>query len=125
MALGPKTLRLQLRFLLPLLITLTIAASLAVPLLDRMTLRWFIRDLNARGMLVSNALSDSVAQALADRKPVRLAPLFERAVADGRLFAVALCASDNTLVQASARYPRSIGWACRLLRWADASAGAG
>ena len=108
MALGLKTIRLQLRFLLPLLVTLAIAASLAVPLLDRVTLRWFTRDLNARGMLVANALSDSVAQALADRKPARLAPLFERAVADGRLFAIALCAGDNTMVQASARYPPSI-----------------
>jgi trehalose 6-phosphate synthase/phosphatase len=108
MALGLRTLRLQLRFLLPLLVTLVIAASLAVPLLDRVTLRWFTRDLNTRGTLVANALSDSVARALADRKPARLAPLFERAVADGRLFAIALCGADDTLVQTSARFPRSI-----------------
>jgi hypothetical protein len=38
-----------------------------VPLLDQVTLRWFSRDLNSRGMLVANALSDSVAEALAER----------------------------------------------------------
>jgi trehalose-6-phosphate synthase len=109
MALGLRTLRLQLRFLVPLLITLAIAASLAVPLLDRVTLRWFTRDLNSRGSLVANTLSDSIAQALAERKPARLRPLFERAVADGRLFAIALCSPEGTLVQASARYPASMG----------------
>ena len=41
-----RTLRLQLRFLLPLLVTLVAAAYLAVPLLDSVTLRWFSRDLN-------------------------------------------------------------------------------
>jgi hypothetical protein len=59
-----KTLRLQLRFLLPLVRCLW-RSYLAVPLMDQMTLRWFSRDLNSRGLLVANALSDSVTQALA------------------------------------------------------------
>ena len=58
-----KTLRLQLRFLLPLAATLVVAAYLAVPLMDQVTLRWFSRDLNSRGVLVANALSDSIADA--------------------------------------------------------------
>ena len=56
-----RTLRLQLRFLLPLVVTLVVAATLAVPLMDQVTLRWFSRDLNSRGVLVASALSDSVA----------------------------------------------------------------
>jgi trehalose 6-phosphate synthase/phosphatase len=55
-----KTMRLQLRFLVPLVVTLIVAAILAVPLLDRVTLQWFSRDLNSRGLLVANTLSDSV-----------------------------------------------------------------
>ena len=39
-----KTLRLQLRFLVPLALTLTAAAYIALPLMDRLTLRWFARD---------------------------------------------------------------------------------
>ena len=74
-----SSLRLQLRFLLPLMATLVLAATLAVPLLDQVTLRWFSRDLNSRGLLVANALSDSVAEALVARRPARLQPLFERA----------------------------------------------
>ena len=59
-----KSARLQLRFLLPLVITLIAAAYVSVPLLDQVTLRWFSRDLNSRGVLVANALSDSVADAM-------------------------------------------------------------
>ena len=58
-----KTIRLQLRFLLPLLATLIGASYLAVPLMDQVTLRWFSRDLNSRGVLVANALPDSIAEA--------------------------------------------------------------
>ena len=60
-----NTLRLQMRFLVPLVFTLVAAAYLALPLMDRLTLRWYTRDLVLRGSLVANALSDSVAEALA------------------------------------------------------------
>ena len=39
-----KSLRLQLRFLLPLVLLLVIAAYVTVPLVDKLTLRWFLRD---------------------------------------------------------------------------------
>ena len=104
-----KTLRLQVRFLLPLAAVLAAAAYLAVPLLDRVTLRWFDRDLNSRGALVTNALSDSVAQALADAQPQRLHALFTRAVQDERLVAIGLCADGDRLVQQTAAYPADLG----------------
>ncbi len=108
-----KTLRLQLRFLLPLSVTLLLAAMLAVPLLDQVTLRWFSRDLNARGVLVANALSDSVADALALQRPSRLRALFDRAAQDERLFAIGLCGIDGTLLQHTERFPLATGCA----RW--------
>jgi trehalose 6-phosphate synthase len=86
-----SSLRLQLRFLLPLVATLVLAAMLAVPLLDQVTLHWFSRDLNSRGLLVASTLSDSVADALVSRRPARLQLLFERAAQDERLFAIGLC----------------------------------
>ena len=63
-----KTLGLQLRFLVPLILILAGAAYLAVPVMDRLTLRWFARDLDMRGMLVANALSESVVDAVNDPK---------------------------------------------------------
>jgi alpha,alpha-trehalose-phosphate synthase [UDP-forming] len=102
---GLKTLRLQLRFLLPLLVTLGVAATLAVPVLDQVTLRWFSRDLNSRGVLVANALSDSLAEAMASGRATRLRPLFERAAQDERLYALALCDAEGRLTQSTERYP--------------------
>ena len=63
-----RALSLQLRFLLPLLLTLVLAAWLALPLMDRLTLRWFSRDLNIRGALVTTTLSDAIGDALERRK---------------------------------------------------------
>jgi trehalose 6-phosphate synthase len=103
-----KTLRLQLRFLLPLVATLVVAAYLAVPVLDRVTLRWFGRDLNSRGVLVANALSDSVVQALASGHSARLKPLFERAAQDERLFAIGLCSPDGRLLETTQRFPAGL-----------------
>jgi len=104
-----KTLRLQLRFLLPLLATLALAAYLAVPVLDQVTLRWFSRDLNARGVLVANALSDSVADAIVAGRTPRLRALFERAAQDERLYAIGLCSPASQMLQATDRYPAELG----------------
>jgi len=109
-----RTLRLQLRFLLPLLVTLIVAASLAVPLLDNVTLRWFSRDLNSRGVLVANALSDSVADALTTGRVARLRPLFERTAQDERLFALGLCSRDGVLLESTGSYPASLDCALAL-----------
>ncbi|MES2482420.1 MAG: trehalose-6-phosphate synthase [Pseudomonadota bacterium] len=103
-----KTLSLQLRFLLPLVVTLVIAAYVAQPLLDKVTLRWFARDLNSRGVLVANALSDSVVQALESGQPKRLQPLFDRSVQDERLFAIGVCSPDGRLLESTKAFPADL-----------------
>jgi hypothetical protein len=103
-----KTLRLQLRFLLPLGATLVVASYLAVPLLDQVTLRWFSRDLNSRGALVANALSDSITEALASSRVARLRLLFDRTAQDERIFALGLCSPDGQLLQSTDRFPGSL-----------------
>lgn len=106
-----KTVRLQLRFLLPLVATLIAAAYLAAPLMDQVTLRWFSRDLNSRGVLVANALSDSLAEALLSNKAARLQPLFDRTSQDERLFAIGLCNPEGRLLQKTDRFPASLSCA--------------
>jgi len=103
-----KTVRLQLRFLVPLMVTLVLAAYLAVPVMDQVTLRWFSRDLNSRGLLVANALSDSVGEAMATRGTSRLRPLFDRAVQDERLFAIGLCSTDEKLLERTESFPKTL-----------------
>ena len=90
-----KTIRLQLRFLLPLLAILLTAAFVALPLMDSLTLRWFARDLNIRGELVANTLSDSILDASVEGKSGKLQALFDRAAQDERLVAIGLCSTDG------------------------------
>lgn len=103
-----RTLRLQLRFLLPLVLTMVAAAYLALPWIDQVTLRWFSRDLSSRGQLVAGALSDSVVAALRGNRLDRLLPLLERTTRDERLFAVGLCSPEGRLLQHTGRFPADL-----------------
>ena len=103
-----KTFRLQLRFLVPLFLILAGTAYLAVPLMDKLTLRWFARDLDMRGSLVANALSDSIEGALRDPKGRRLQVLFDRAMRDERLVAIGFCSTAGNVMRATTRFPRDL-----------------
>lgn len=103
-----RILSLQLRFLVPLLLTLVAAAWISIPVLDQLALRWFARDLNIRGALVTNSLSDSISGALTEARGKRLQTLFDRVVQDERLYAIALCSADGVMVRRSASFPKSI-----------------
>lgn len=100
-----RTLRLQLRFLVPLVATLTVAAWLALPLMDRLTLRWFSRDLYLRGSLVATTLSETVTEAIDDERTGKLRNLFNRTVQDERLVGLALCTKSGRMALASAGFP--------------------
>ena len=103
-----RNLQLQLRFLIPLVVILAGAAYFSVPLMDRLTLRWFSRDLTLRGQLVTNALSESIADALPDPRGRKLLALFNRATQDERLVAIALCSDDGKLLRETAGYPKEL-----------------
>jgi trehalose 6-phosphate synthase len=106
-----KTFRLQLRFLVPLVLILAGAAYLALPLMDRLTLRWFARDLDMRGTLVANALSESVADDLQESRGRKLQSLFDRAVQDERLVAIGWCSTTGQLMRHTKSYPKTLGCA--------------
>ena len=102
--------RLQLRFLIPLAATMVLAAYVALPLIDKVTLRWFTRDIAARGALVANALHDSTLDALASHDKRRLTVLFDRTAQDKRVFGIGLCGADEALLVRSSAFPP--GLAC-------------
>ena len=106
-----NTFRLQFRFLAPLILTLVAAAYLALPLVDELTLRWFSRDLNLRGNLVTNALSDSIAEAIDTDSVKRLQSVLNRSVLDERLVAIALCTKDAALLLKTTAFPESLSCA--------------
>jgi trehalose 6-phosphate synthase len=103
-----KTLRLQLRFLVPLLLAVLAAAYLALPVMDQLTLRWFARDLNTRGELVANTLSDPIGEAFAQGNDRRLQAVIDRAVQDERMVAIGLCSPDGRLLHRTSGFPRNL-----------------
>ena len=50
--------RISLRFILPLAVALTAIAYAVVPLVDRLTLNWFVRDLEIRAKLIATATQE-------------------------------------------------------------------
>jgi alpha,alpha-trehalose-phosphate synthase [UDP-forming] len=103
-----QTIRLQLRFLLPLIAVVIATAYLVLPLVDGVTLRWFARDLDSRGAVVANALSDSVVEAMRANRPRQLEKLFERALQDERLFAIGLCSPDGQMLVRTPAFPADL-----------------
>lgn len=103
-----KSLRLQLRFLLPLCVVLVLAAYITVPLVDQFTFRWFLRDLDSRADLIAHTLVASVATGDDTFDPLPLRAEFDRAMRDERLFAVALCDNAGHLVIGSTGFPNEL-----------------
>jgi alpha,alpha-trehalose-phosphate synthase [UDP-forming] len=107
-----RSFRLSLRFILPLALVLTAFAYVVVPLMDDLTLRWFVRDLDMRSQLIANTLQEPLTEAIEQKSRRRVTQLFDRATKDERLYAIAYCDPVGTLVYKTASYPDLIG--CRM-----------
>ncbi|MFN3567103.1 MAG: trehalose-6-phosphate synthase, partial [Burkholderiaceae bacterium] len=108
-----RTLRLSLRFLLPLLAALFALAYLSMPLVDALTLRWFVRDLDIRSSLVARTLEEQLAELTTAKSTARIDGLLERAAADERLFALGVCDASNRLVRKTRHFPAAVDCAVR------------
>lgn len=104
--------RLALRFVLPLGLVLGLFAYAVVPLVDSMTLRWFVRDLDARSQSLANALQEPLLEYVPQDAQERIERLFNRVSRDERLFAIAFCDPTGALAYRTASYPPSLG--CRM-----------
>ncbi|MGH8691324.1 MAG: alpha,alpha-trehalose-phosphate synthase (UDP-forming) [Burkholderiales bacterium] len=100
--------RLSLRFVLPLGIALAAIAYAVVPLVDRLTLQWFVRDLEIRATTIANAVQESLATLVREpRARQKVLRYFERIVQDERIYAIGLCDPSGKLAYATATYPAS------------------
>ena len=97
--------RLSLRFVLPLLIVLVAMAYAVVPLVDRLTLKWFMRDLDMRASLVARAVEDPLPDLLRSGNQARLRQFFAKISLDERIFALGYCASDSATPVATPTLP--------------------
>jgi len=100
--------RLSLRFVLPLLLVLAAVAYGVTQLADRLTVRWFVRDLDARTVVVAKAVDESLRDLIPSGQGKRIVNLFERMVRDERLLAIGFCNRQNELVYKTFTYPAAV-----------------
>jgi trehalose-6-phosphate synthase len=106
-----RSIRLSLRFIAPLAITLALLAYGLVPLVDRLTLRWWVNDLDTRSQLIANTMQDQLADLVAQGAGPKINSLFMRAIQDERLYALAYCDETGKVRYETPTYPSSLG--CR------------
>src|SRR5256886_3810876 len=112
--------RLSLRFVIPLLVALGIFAYAALPLVDRLMLRWFSRDLEVRANLIANTIEEPLQDLLRSGNRRRLTQFFERLSQDERLLGLAFCPADKGEPIATPALPTEVRCA-DLQRFEDAS----
>jgi trehalose-6-phosphate synthase len=100
--------RLSLRFIVPLGIALAAIAYAVVPLVDRLTLKWFVQDLERRAELVANAMQEPFADLLHERSRLKLSRYFERVIRDERVFAIGFCQADGKMLYATRAFPPQV-----------------
>jgi trehalose 6-phosphate synthase len=100
--------RLSLRFLFPLALVLASLAYAVIPLVDSLTLKWFVRDLDIRVDLIGRTVEGSLADLLTAESKTKLLAYFNRMIQDERLFAIGFCDRDNRLAYKTQTYPEAI-----------------
>ncbi|MES2535732.1 MAG: trehalose-6-phosphate synthase [Pseudomonadota bacterium] len=104
-----RSVRLSLRFILPLALALALFAYAVVPLVDSFTLRWFVRDLDTRSQMLASALHDPLLEYVPQKAQKRITQLFNRSVTDERLTALGFCDPNGKLLYQTAGFPAALG----------------
>jgi len=101
--------RLSLRFIVPLGLALAAIAYAVVPLVDRLTLQWFVRDLEIRSTTIVSAVQEPLAALVREpRARQKVLRYFERIVQDERIFAIGFCDPAGKMVYATRAFPESV-----------------
>ncbi len=100
--------RLSLRFMLPLALVLAGLAYAVIPLVDTLTLKWFVRDLEIRSQLIVGTMEGPLTELITSNSKAKLQAYFQRIIKDERLFAIGFCDLDNQLTYKTQTYPDSI-----------------
>ncbi|MDE3221288.1 MAG: trehalose-6-phosphate synthase, partial [Nitrospirota bacterium] len=100
--------RLSLRFILPLALALAGLAYAVIPLVDTLTLKWFVRDIEIRSNLIGRMVESPLVDLLAAESKTKLLNYFHRIIQDERLFAIGFCDREGRLAYKTLTYPDSI-----------------
>jgi trehalose 6-phosphate synthase len=101
---------LSLRFVVPLALALAAIAYAVVPLVDRLTFQWFVRDLDMRGALILQTAQDPLVELLRSGRGARERVLryFDRIAEGQRVFALGFCDPANKLLYATRVFPEAV-----------------
>jgi trehalose-6-phosphate synthase len=103
-----RSLRLSLRFIVPLAIALAILAFSVVPLVDRLYLRWSVRDMDIRSKLIASTLQEPLTDLLQQGNKSKINALFSRALRDERLFALGYCDEGGNMLHRTPTFPKDL-----------------
>jgi trehalose 6-phosphate synthase len=101
---------LSLRFVVPLALALAAIAYAVVPLVDRLTFQWFVRDLDTRGALIVQTAQDPLVELLRSGRGARERVLryFDRIAEGQRVFALGFCDPVGKLLYATRVFPEAV-----------------
>jgi trehalose 6-phosphate synthase len=100
--------RLSLRFVLPLALLLALIAYGVIPLVDALTLKWFIRDLDIRSQLMVRTMEGPLSDLLVADSKNKILAYFTRIIQDERLFALGFCDPKGRLLYQTQTYPDQV-----------------
>ncbi|PKN37948.1 MAG: trehalose-6-phosphate synthase [Deltaproteobacteria bacterium HGW-Deltaproteobacteria-2] len=103
-----RSLRLTMRFIIPLVIAMTILAYALLPLVDKLALHWFTRDLDIRSQLIANTIHEPLGDFLLQENTYRINSLMKRAIQDERLFAMGFCDGQGKLLYSTPKFPKDL-----------------
>jgi trehalose 6-phosphate synthase len=93
---------------LPLAVALALLAYTVVPLVDKLTLKWFARDMDIRSQLISSTLQEPLVALVIDKERTRISNLLQKATQDERLLALGVCGNNHALLYKTAAFPKEI-----------------
>ena len=96
---------LSLRFVLPLALVLALIAYGVIPLVDSLTLKWFVRDLEIRANLMVSTMEGPLSELLASNSKDKIHAYFTHIMQDQRLYALGFCDLNNRLLYKTQTFP--------------------
>jgi len=101
--------RLSLRFVLPLLLAIGLVAYAVQPLVDQLTLKWFVRDLDIRAQLIANTVQEPLVDLVHANARSKITTLFNRIAEDERVYAIGFCDAQRRQFTGTRNFPADIG----------------
>ena len=101
---------LSLRFVVPLALALAAIAYAVVPLVDRLTFQWFVRDLDMRGALIAQTAQDPLVELVRSGRGARerILRYFDRISEGQRVFALGFCEPTGKMAFATRVFPEAV-----------------